>query len=223
MDNPFPDYRRKQVYALQCPIDGLYRYVGITTNPHMRLYGHWTSKSTKVPCHDWFTHLRSRGLFPGMRVFIDPAEPEDEPELHRQLVGQGHPILNDFPPNRITNEGVWRLKYTPVTSDPVLNFPEPVYPSQSQTTASRVDAFVRASSNFLETHGFHLRAGNVWSHKTRPEVFENPVEGAYIIWQQEHAKLYPLHTADPETGLVLPQQRTDKYEQHRVGVWELTP
>lgn len=222
MDNQFPHYRRKQVYALQCPIDGLYRYVGITTDPHLRLHSHWTHRSKNYPCYDWLEYLRSRGLFPGMRVFIDPAEPEDEPKLHRELVAQGHPVLNDFPPNRITREGDRRLKYIPVTSDPVMEFPEPVYPSQSQTTVRRLDAFVSAATNFLETHGFHLRAGNIWSHKTRPEVFDNPVEGARIIWQQERARLYPLHSADPSTGLILPQQQFDKYDLHRVGVCAIT-
>ena len=88
--------KSKTVYGLVCPVDGLIRYVGITSQGlRSRLRHHWGCRNEHV-CREWFQHLERRGLFPDAIPLKENASPEDESDQWGRLMLEGHPVMNSI-------------------------------------------------------------------------------------------------------------------------------
>jgi hypothetical protein len=66
------------VYRLRCPIDNRIRYIGISADPHRRIYAHQAKKTWGIPSkQEWITRLRSENLLPSIEI-VSPPLPYDE-------------------------------------------------------------------------------------------------------------------------------------------------
>lgn len=95
--------RPSLIYGLTDPRDGSVRYVGRSTSPAGRFYGHAADRrSVQRPKGAWLAELHRLGLRPRL-VFLDVAPPNIigvHDELERRWIkrglAQGWPLTNDL-------------------------------------------------------------------------------------------------------------------------------
>ncbi|WP_349573117.1 GIY-YIG nuclease family protein [Azotobacter salinestris] len=86
------------IYGLFCPIDGVVRYIGKSSNPKKRLSAHISSSIRSAYHHHtarWIRRLASEGLYPELRILHTMRVGEDWRECERAWIAKG--LENGWP------------------------------------------------------------------------------------------------------------------------------
>lgn len=116
------------LYALRCPLENVFKYIGLSVNPELRLKQHLSDLSYNKEKTEWVENLKSLNLRPDLVIiesFIDRAEASKKEieyiNLHRSTLLNSPKGVISYPVERIGSSLEKMLEVTFTTHSEVID------------------------------------------------------------------------------------------------------